>query len=73
MNIASNRIGYIDEMRGFAMCLVVIGHVFLFSFNIEAQGFISSFLCGTLQLPLFFMISGFLCFKQGGEVKAVMN
>ena len=68
MSKLSNRIGYIDEMRGLAMCLVVIGHVFLFSFNIEAQGFISSFLCGTLQLPLFFMISGFCVIKQrGGE------
>lgn len=53
------RIGFIDAMRGLAMLLVVIGHVFVFSFIDEGNMFFR-ILCGELQIPLFFMVSGFL-------------
>lgn len=53
------RIGYIDAMRGLAMLLVVIGHVFVFTFKDEGN-MLFRILSGELQIPLFFMVSGFL-------------
>lgn len=53
------RIGFIDAIRGLAMLLVVIGHVLVFSFIDEGNMFFR-ILCGELQIPLFFMVSGFL-------------
>ena len=55
----TNRIKYIDAMRGLAMTLVVIGHVCLFSFNTD-DNIVQRILCGELELPLFFFVSGFL-------------
>lgn len=53
----TERIEYIDAMRGLAMVMVIVFHCCIFSF-----GHITPF-CGIvnckLQIPLFFMISGF--------------
>lgn len=53
----TRRIEYIDAMRGLAMIMVVIGHFFSFSFHCYNPLFLN--INATLQLPLFFMISGF--------------
>lgn len=53
------RIGYIDAMRGLAMLFVVIGHVMLFSFKDEGNMLFRILSC-ELQIPLFFMVSGFM-------------
>lgn len=46
-------------MRGLAMLLVVVGHVIFFSFD-DHENLIYRILCDGLQIPLFFMVSGFL-------------
>ena len=56
------RIQYIDSLRGFAMLLVVIHHVSLFSFYSHPAFSINSIFL-TFRMPLFFFISGFLFFK----------
>ena len=53
----NNRIEYIDAMRGFAMIMVVICHFFTWSFQYENPLYI--YVNHILQIPLFFMISGF--------------
>ena len=54
-----NRIGYIDAMRGLAMTFVVIGHVFYFSLC-HIDNNIMRVLSEEIEVPLFFMVSGFL-------------
>lgn len=57
------RIQYIDSLRGFAILLVVIHHVSLYSFNANPSfSFNSIFL--TFRMPLFFFLSGFLFYKS---------
>ena len=52
------RIGFIDAMRGLAMLLVVIGHVL--NFSVCHDNAIMRILSGEVEVPLFFMVSGFL-------------
>lgn len=52
------RIEYLDAMRGLAMLFVVLGHVFTFSFK-DGGNIIFRILSCELQIPLFFMVSGF--------------
>lgn len=54
------RVDYLDELRGFAILLVVLGHIYLpftesGSSNPVAEAIYS------FHMPLFFFISGFLC------------
>ena len=53
------RIGFIDAMRGLAMLLVVIGHVLNFSVC-HLDNAIMRILSDEVEIPLFFMVSGFL-------------
>ena len=53
----NRRIEYIDAMRGLAMTLVVIYHFFTGSFHYSNA--FNYAINNTLQIPLFFMISGF--------------
>lgn len=46
-------------MRGLAMLLVVVGHVFYFSFK-DTDNVLFRILSLEIQIPLFFMVSGFL-------------
>ena len=53
----NNRINYIDTLRGFAIILVVLGHL------LERNGYTESALYNTIysfHMPLFFCISGFV-------------
>lgn len=57
----SKRIQYIDAMRGFTMFLVVVAHVYTFSFGWNGTFLSRLFL--TFRMPLFFFISGFVAYK----------
>lgn len=63
--IATNkRIEYIDALRGFAMILVVFGHIHLFGYEIKSD---SSFIFSVISIcnmPLFFFLSGFVSYKK---------
>ena len=60
----NNRLGYIDAIRGFAMLIVVYGHVNYFSFKMTP--FIGT-ITGAIQMPLFFFISGYLVYKANSQ------
>lgn len=57
----SNRIEYIDAMRGFAILMVVMAHVFTFCFGRRLSVIHGWF--WTFTMPLFFFISGFVSYK----------
>ena len=64
-NSVKPRIRFIDAMRGFTMFLVVLGHIFIFSFDYyETESVVSSFFI-TFRMPMFFFISGYIGYKAG--------
>lgn len=58
---SKQRLGYIDSLRGFAMLLVVFGHIIYHSFNLETNSYK---IVSSIHLPLFFYISGFVVNKS---------
>lgn len=61
----TQRLEYIDAMRGFTMILVVYIHVLAVSYKISDYSAINSFnsLLGLFRMPLFFFVSGFVLYK----------
>ncbi len=53
----SNRIEYLDALRGFVMLLVVLGHVPMYCYH-HLNGISFSTIPSTFHLALFFFISG---------------
>lgn len=60
MTMKTERLGYIDAMRGFCMVLVVYWHLSMFG----ASDLALNPLFFSFQLPLFFFISGFFAYNQ---------
>lgn len=58
----NSRIYYLDQLKGLAIILVVVGHVmqFVFGFN---QSLLVDFLA-IFHMPLFFFISGYLTYRK---------
>lgn len=52
-----------DAMRGFAMCLVVLGHVMMFGLGIASYHNVLYSIIATIHLPIFFFISGYFVYK----------
>ncbi|MBR4118710.1 MAG: acyltransferase [Bacteroidales bacterium] len=66
MNIGnSQRLEYIDAMRGFTMILVVYSHILYMSLGVQNFATTLSFnsLFIFLRMPLFFFVSGFVLYK----------
>lgn len=61
----SQRIGYIDAIRGFTMLLVVFSHIETFCYHISFDQSILSSLFITFRMPMFFFISGYIAYKKG--------
>lgn len=61
MSSNSNRIGYIDALRGFTMILVVFQHIYLPNFSPLCMLLI------TLRMPLFFFVSGYISYRSNQE------
>lgn len=62
--LKSQRIEYIDAMRGFTMLLVVMAHVSLFCLGLHGyDGFSFNQMMTEFRMPLFFFVSGFVLFK----------
>lgn len=59
----TQRINYIDRMKGFAILMVVLAHVILFSFDMS-DSLIFKF-CASFEMPLFMFVSGFVAFIPG--------
>ena len=62
MEIDRKRIDYLDQMRGIAIILVVIGHVMQFSLGFGTSHLVD--LIGIFHMPSFFFISGFLSYSS---------
>lgn len=61
MNNRTNRIGYVDALRGFTMLLVVFQHIYLPNHTPLCVLLI------TLRMPLFFFISGYISYRAKQE------
>lgn len=55
-----SRIEYIDQLKGFAILLVVVGHVLIFSFRVQGEAYISPWrdVIYSFHMPLFAFLSG---------------
>ncbi len=56
------RIGFIDGMRGFAIFLVILGHVLLMGFNLGHA--LLTQIIYSFHMPLFFFISGYVAYNN---------
>ena len=59
----TQRIGYIDALRGFTMFLVVFMHVGTVCWGIVGKGISFHDYLGLVRMPMFFFISGFVLYK----------
>ena len=59
----TQRIGYIDALRGFTMFLVVFMHVGTVCWGIVGKGISFHDYLGQVRMPMFFFISGFVLYK----------
>ena len=59
----TQRINYIDRMKGFAILMVVLAHVILFSFDMS-DSLIFKF-CASFEMPLCMFVSGFVALIPG--------
>lgn len=57
------RLEYLDQMKGIAIFLMVMGHVLLFTFGIQHGGDQLSKMF-FLNMPVFFFVSGLLLYKE---------
>lgn len=56
----NNRLEYIDKLRGFAIFLVVLGHIYL-PYTDEGGRHPIAEMIYSFHMQLFFFISGYLC------------
>lgn len=67
LNITTNRIDWIDSLRGFAILLVIIGHLIQFNYQTSIRNDIFNIIY-SFHMPLFFFISG-ICVSYSKEIK----
>ena len=62
----NKRIEYLDALRGFTMMLVVINHVYNYTYGFNEEQIAGSFyyIFQLFFMPLFFFISGFVLYKK---------
>ena len=56
------RLAYLDQMKGVAILLVVIGHVLLFSFGKSGNSVFR--MLSIIHIPVFFYVSGYLAYRS---------
>lgn len=61
-----HRINYIDRMKGMAILVVVLAHVFLFSLDM-GDSMVFKF-CASFEMPLFMFVSGFVAYFQPNAI-----
>ena len=70
-SINTNRFPFIDALRGLAIIIVVFGHVETYAFfNFEGNTILGN-LFKSIQMPLFFFISGFVTYKANFQCKDI--
>lgn len=63
------RLQYLDQMKGIAIFLMVMGHVLIFTFGINECTLNNA---AFLNMPVFFYVSGFLLYKEIDNGKDVL-
>ena len=71
--VGEGRICYIDALRGLAILLVIEGHVRIFGFGIKSYDTMSALMLYSLDLPLFFFISGLFAYRPNLSAKDTLN
>lgn len=61
----TKRINFIDQMKGFAILVVVLGHVYLLTFGM-GDSLVYRF-CASFQMPLFMFVSGFVAYLSSNS------
>ena len=58
--VNKQRLEYVDQLKGLAILLVVVGHVFIFSFRVQGEAYISPWhdVIYSFHMPLFAFLSG---------------
>lgn len=72
MGITNQRIIYLDTLRGFAILLVIVGHLIQYNYKSSIQNEIFNIIY-SFHMPLFFFLSGCTCSLQGkkkGEIQS---
>lgn len=65
------RLQYLDQMKGIAILLVVVGHVMQFSFGIHGSSV--NDMLEIFHMPLFFYVSGYLAYKSITGLRPVLD
>ena len=60
----TQRIGYIDALRGFTMFLVVLNHVAALCWQLSSDTPSFHHILTQVRMPMFFFISGFVLYKE---------
>lgn len=63
MTTEDKRIGYFDVLKGFAIYMVVMGHVLTYGIT-GTEPSVTFRLIGSIHMPLFFFISGYFTVKE---------
>jgi len=69
--MAQQRILFIDQLKGLAIIFVVANHLLQFSFGVHGSP--ASFVMELFDLPAFFLISGYFCYKPFTVKTAAQN
>lgn len=64
------RLEYLDQIKGIAIFLMVMGHVILFTFRVENCTIEKMFF---FNMPAFFYVSGYLLYKETDNVKELVG
>lgn len=67
----TQRIAFWDQLKGLAIIFVVANHLLQFSFGVHGSP--ASFLMEIFDLPAFFLISGYFCYKPFNANSAAQN
>lgn len=68
--MVGERLNYIDQAKGIAIILVVVGHLVQWNFTGESCKVIFDYIY-SFNMPLFFFISGFLAYKSRFKIESV--
>ena len=65
------RLNYFDQMKGIAILAMVIGHVYIFAFDVHISPLTN--LLSIFNMPLFFYVSGYFSYKEPSSFKELCS
>ncbi len=64
------RLFYLDFLKGFAILLVILGHVIQYNINDPYNNIVFRYIYA-FHMPLFMFISGFVSYKEKSKLKYI--